>query len=381
MAKWHTLRVPLGRRRQPPAPAGRPRRGRARARTRASAGRSRSAVPPRSRATDSGVSTPLGGGPAASTASAWAISTPPEEGGGLVTNVRSRYGSSSGRRRMARYAARSAAVRLPPVAAWCATSACAVSPSASSRAPCAAMRSSVSASGGLLVRSPACSGAADGPKIRAPSGEAPRKPVSSWITSACAAVISTPAARERDRGALRARPTAAGRGGGALPRARPSRPARRTIPGRPGTSAGPVPKSTMYGSSGATSPACPAPGTAVKKSSASGRRRAASKATRKPPPPGPVSAGSATHEANAAATHASTAEPPARRISAPTSAVAGCPAAIAPRAGAQGSPSRAGTTGRRDRRRARARAAASGRASARARPCASRWRADRTRSR
>src|SRR3954447_6013223 len=65
---------------------------------------------------------------------------------------------------------------------------------------------------------------------------------------------------------------------------------------------------------------------------ASGRRRAASNATRKPPPPGPVSAGSATQDANAAATHASTAEPPPRSTSAPTSAVAGCPAAMAPRA-------------------------------------------------
>ena len=38
----------------------------------------------------------------------------------------------------------------------------------------------------------------------------------------------------------------------------------------------------------------------------------------KPPPPGPVSVGSAIHEAKAAATQASTALPPARRISAPT---------------------------------------------------------------
>ena len=37
------------------------------------------------------------------------------------------------------------------------------------------MRSSVSASGGLLVRSPARSGAADGPKMRAPSGRGAEK--------------------------------------------------------------------------------------------------------------------------------------------------------------------------------------------------------------
>ena len=49
-----------------------------------------------------------------------------------------------------------------------------------------------------------------------------------------------------------------------------------------------------------------------------------------PPPPGPVSVLSATHEANAAARHASTAFPPSARISAPASAVSRCPAAIAP---------------------------------------------------
>ena len=55
------------------------------------------------------------------------------------------------------------------------------------------MRSSVSPSGGLQVRSPARSGASEGPNTRAPSGEAPRKPLSSAITSAWAGVSSTPA--------------------------------------------------------------------------------------------------------------------------------------------------------------------------------------------
>src|SRR4051794_10692020 len=49
-----------------------------------------------------------------------------------------------------------------------------------------------------------------------------------------------------------------------------------------------------------------------------------------PPPPGPVSGLSETHDVNAAATHASTAEPPALSTLAPASAVRGCPAAIAP---------------------------------------------------
>src|SRR5213083_370804 len=49
----------------------------------------------------------------------------------------------------------------------------------------------------------------------------------------------------------------------------------------------------------------------------------------KPPDMSPVMAVSATHEAREAATAASAADPPSARISAPTSAVAGCPAAIA----------------------------------------------------
>ena len=49
-----------------------------------------------------------------------------------------------------------------------------------------------------------------------------------------------------------------------------------------------------------------------------------------PAPPGPVSGLSVAHEANPAATQASTAFPPRSRIRAPTSAVSGWPAAIAP---------------------------------------------------
>src|SRR5439155_23325069 len=49
-----------------------------------------------------------------------------------------------------------------------------------------------------------------------------------------------------------------------------------------------------------------------------------------PPPPGPVNVLSATHDANPAAMHASTALPPSARIWAPASAVSRCPAAIAP---------------------------------------------------
>src|SRR5215208_3323193 len=52
-----------------------------------------------------------------------------------------------------------------------------------------------------------------------------------------------------------------------------------------------------------------------------------------PPPPSPVRPGSATREASMAAIAASTALPPARRASAPASAVRGWPAAMTPRAG------------------------------------------------
>ncbi len=51
----------------------------------------------------------------------------------------------------------------------------------------------------------------------------------------------------------------------------------------------------------------------------------------KPPPPGPVNGLSHTQETQAAATHASTAVPPASSTRAPAAAVRGCPAAIAPR--------------------------------------------------
>ena len=71
-------------------------------------------------------------------------------------------------------------------------------------------------------------------------------------------------------------------------------------------------------------------GTATKKSSSCVRASAAVCTSRKPPPPGPVSGLSQIQETPAAAMHASTAFPPARRISAPASAVSGCPAANAP---------------------------------------------------
>ena len=49
-----------------------------------------------------------------------------------------------------------------------------------------------------------------------------------------------------------------------------------------------------------------------------------------PPPPGPVSGLSATHDAKAAAMHASTAFPPSASTRAPACAVSLWPAAIAP---------------------------------------------------
>ena len=50
----------------------------------------------------------------------------------------------------------------------------------------------------------------------------------------------------------------------------------------------------------------------------------------KPPAPSPVSSGSATNDVSIAASAASTALPPARRISAPADAVSGWPAATTP---------------------------------------------------
>src|SRR5205807_3919850 len=71
-------------------------------------------------------------------------------------------------------------------------------------------------------------------------------------------------------------------------------------------------------------------GRETKKSSSWVRAFSAWCTSRKPPPPGPVSGLSQIHETAAAAMHASTAFPPARRTSAPASAVSGCPAANAP---------------------------------------------------
>ena len=89
-AKWHSPRVPLGRCRPPRAPAAPPRRGRARARTRACAARSPSAARRDAGHRRGRRAGSRSGGPPASTASAWAISVPPEDGGGFVTNTRSR---------------------------------------------------------------------------------------------------------------------------------------------------------------------------------------------------------------------------------------------------------------------------------------------------
>ena len=75
----------------------------------------------------------------------------------------------------------------------------------------------------------------------------------------------------------------------------------------------------------------PSPGTQVKKSARRVTPRSASCTSRKPPAPGPASMLSVTQEAKAAATQASTADPPSASTLAPASAVRGWPAAIAPR--------------------------------------------------
>ncbi len=64
-------------------------------------------------------------------------------------------------------------------------------------------------------------------------------------------------------------------------------------------------------------------GTATKKSKTRVRRSRAVWTSMNPPPPGPVKGLSVTHEANPAATQASTAFPPRSRVRAPTSAVRG----------------------------------------------------------
>ncbi len=74
----------------------------------------------------------------------------------------------------------------------------------------------------------------------------------------------------------------------------------------------------------------PPPGTETKKSSRRVVRSRARWMSMNPPPPAPVSDDSVTHDAKQAAIAASIALPPARKTSAPTCAVTGWPAAIAP---------------------------------------------------
>jgi hypothetical protein len=71
-------------------------------------------------------------------------------------------------------------------------------------------------------------------------------------------------------------------------------------------------------------------GTVAKKSSTRVRRSRAVWTSMNPAPPGPVSGLSVAQDAKPAATQASTAFPPRSRTRAPTSAVSGWPAAIAP---------------------------------------------------
>ena len=144
------------------------------------------------------------------------------------------------------------------------------------------------------------------------------------------------APRVRRRRARRGRRAAAGRTA-----RRPSTPPRPCRTARP--RAAPMwktwtasPKSTSTERSGACAApaASPRPGASTKKSSSTGSSPGGA-ASMYPPAPSPVSIGSATNEVNIAASAASTALPPARRMSAPAAAVTGWPAATTPRIAAQ----------------------------------------------
>src|SRR3954452_18399452 len=110
----------------------------------------------------------------------------------------------------------------------------------------------------------------------------------------------------------------------------------RGVPGT-ATEAGPMRKICVVSLSNGTSTAfivagsAPPLGTVTKKSSSRVERSRARCTSMNPPPPAPVRSDSVTHDANPAATAASTALPPSASTRAPTSAVTGCPAAIAPR--------------------------------------------------
>ena len=97
---------------------------------------------------------------------------------------------------------------------------------------------------------------------------------------------------------------------------------------------------TSTGTSGAGSGfASPRPGAATKKSSR-WLRPVGEVSSMNPPAPGPVSSDSDANDTSTAATAASTALPPARRTSAPASAVTGCPAATTPLMRGRGYPAR-----------------------------------------
>ena len=219
-----------------------------------------------------GASTPLGGGPAASTPSACAIRTPPDEGGGFVTNVRSRYGqrTGGGGSRGRRAGRGGEGRRRPPGAS---TSACAVSPSANSLGAVLGVALERVGERRVAVRSPSRSSSAAGPKTARPRA-APRKRVEDRVQVGVRGVSSRRRARARSPGSTSSangsRPRAGGppRGPTATPGhgARPG-PDEERLRGRAELDVQLLERRDAR-------PLWPAPGTAVKKSRRAGAARA-----------------------------------------------------------------------------------------------------------
>src|SRR5215216_4796275 len=154
-------------------------------------------------------------------------------------------------------------------------------------------------------------------------------PLSSSCRYACVGVTSTPSRASAIAGSISS----------AHGREPNCRQAVSSPSGTPGTAtdAGPMwygttaPLEKSMSSASMAAGSTPPPGTATKKSSRRVVRSRARWMSMNPPPPAPVSGDSATHDAKHAATAASIALPPSLSTRAPTSAVTGWPAAMAPR--------------------------------------------------
>jgi hypothetical protein len=236
-----------------------------------------------------------------STRSASSRATPPEDGGAIVTTVYPRHVPTRGARSTGVYAARSAGVTAPPVAA---ATCSARGPVDRPSPPVLTHRFNVPASSARTSRSPRSAGWPPTDSSRWTAGYPVR----------CSAVA---------RWCPTTNPSSACAIAGAATSARLLRPNRRTSSARPrgspGTATAVPPSWASVGSGWPSrryrSGLAPAGATSRKSNVVSGRPERCT--TAKPPPPSPEPAGCTTPADSAAATAPSTALPPRANTAAP----------------------------------------------------------------